>query len=111
MLQTVIISLAAMAIGLGLHSYFTVNRYISETSSISRNAASMLERYVSADALSDEVMTAYFELTGDEREQVGTEAYRARFASYTQREDYAQINSVLSEFAEDFNLSAIYVAR
>ena len=109
-LQTVIISLAAMAIGLGLHSYFTVNRYISETSSISRSAASMLERYVSADALSDEVMTAYFEQTGDEREQVGTEAYRARFASYTQREDYAQINSVLSEFAEDFNLSAIYVA-
>jgi len=109
-LQAAFIGLTAMVIGLGLYCFFMVNWYISEASSISNSAASMLERYVNVDALADGVMTSYFGQTDDEREQVWTEAYRSRFASFTQREDYAQINWVLSEFAVDFGLSSIYVA-
>ena len=109
-LQIVTVSLVALTVGLGLYSFFTINRYISDASSISRSAASMLERYVGVDALADEVMTAYFDQDDGEREQVWTEAYRARFEPFVQRADFEQINWTLSQFGEAFDLSSIYVA-
>ena len=42
LLQSIALGLAALVLGLALHTYTVVNRYISEASSISRSAAGML---------------------------------------------------------------------
>ena len=110
LLQSIIFGAVALLVGLGLHSYTTINRFISEASSISRSAAGTLERYADVGSLKDAVMGAYYSQNEDERNQVWTDAYRARFEQYTRREDYAQINAVLGDFADSFDLNAIYIA-
>ena len=110
LLQSIVFGVVALLLGMGLHSYTTINRFISEASSISRSAAGMLERYVDVGSLKEAVMGAYYSQDESERDQVWTDAYRARFEQYTQREDYAQIDAVLGEFADSFDLDAIYIA-
>ena len=110
LLQSIIFGLAALVVGLGLHGYTTVNRYIAQAFSISRSAAGMLEASEEIGSLKQDVMAAYYAQDEAQREQVWTEEYEARFEPFTQREDYAKVYSVLNNYAESFELNAVYIA-
>ena len=111
LVQSVIFGLAALVVGLGLHGYTTVNRYIAQAFSISRSAAGMLEASEEIGSLKQDIMAAYYAQDEAQKEQVLTEEYEARFEPFTQREDYAKVYSVLNNYAESFGLNAVYIAN
>lgn len=60
--------------------------------------------------LSEEVIRIYRSMTDEERAQVGTDAYRGRFAALEEREDYATIRKVLKDFLGSSGAFAVYLA-
>ena len=106
----VILGLVALAVGLGLYTFSLANKYISEAFNLSRSAAAILEKVVDVEPLADDVMAAYRGLSEEERDQTGTEAYRSRFAALASREDFELIRSVLGDFLNSSDVSAVYLA-
>lgn len=94
-----ILGLAALIIGLGIYTYTLVHQYITEAFNLSKSAAAILQEVVDVEPLADGVMTDYHAMSDSEREQTGTDAYRARFSDYTKREDYQKIRDVFDKFA------------
>ena len=110
LIGALILGMVALAIGLGLYTYDLANRYTSEAFQISKTAAGVLQEAADIKPLSDDVMKAYRSLDEEIREGTRTEEYRARFASFTEREDYKLICRVLDDFSDAESLDAIYLA-
>ena len=110
LMGSVILGLVAFAIGLGLYTYALVKHYTAQAFSISRSAAAILEKTADVEPLADSVMAAYRDQTEQERSETGTEAYRARFSSFTEREDFEAVCSVLADFNDSNDVDDVYLA-
>ena len=110
LLGSVILALAALIIGVGLYSYALLQQHTVEAYHLTQNAGMMLGRVTSIDNLTRETMERYRGLSEAERAQVGTEAYRARFADLEQRQSFRNAVDLLTYFKEDSDLFDIYIA-
>ena len=107
---TVILALIALLIGLGLYSFALTSQNISEAFHIANTVALALEPMADTEQMALDTMMIYRSLTPAERSQTGTEDYRARFASVSEREDYRAAQELLGEIVRDSEVYDIYVA-
>ena len=107
---SIILGITALAIGLGMFSYSLVDQYISEGFSLSENALHILNRSVDLEPLSEAVMQGYRSMSAEERERFDKEAWQERFSSFTEREDYETIRSILSDYMNFDQVEFIYLA-
>ena len=106
----VVLGVAAFVIGLGIYTYTLVHQYITEAFNLSKSAAAILHETVDVEPLARDVIREYRALPEEKREQTGTDAYRERFSSYTEREDYQMIRKVLGDFVNAVDIDDIYLA-
>ena len=106
----IVLGIAALIIGLSIYTYTLVHQYITEAFNLSKSAAAILREVTDVEPLSTAVLNEYRSLSEEEREQSGTDEYRERFASYTQREDYTMIRKVLTDFVNAVDIDDIYLA-
>ena len=109
-LNSAILGIVALAVGLSLYTGALVTREISEGFSLSRNAAAILDAVLDVGPFSDRALSVYRALTDEERAQMGTEAYRAHFAGLDAEEDYQTIYAVLNEFLNNSEVYDLYLA-
>ena len=107
---SLLLVLVIVAIGLALYVNALVDQYTRRAFDTSCNVEAILRETVDVRPLSEEVLSIYKSMTEEERAQVGTEAYRSRFAALTKREDYADIRTVLGAFLESSDAYAVYLA-
>ena len=106
----IILGSVAFIIGLGIYTYTLVHQYISEAFNLSKSAAAILKETVDAEPLASDVLREYHAMTDEERAQTGTDEYRDRFSSYTEREDYQMVRKVLGDFLNAADIDDIYLA-
>ena len=107
---TIVLCLILQVIVLGLYSFAVANQYIATSYNLSRSASRVLQSVGDVEPLYNEVMGRYRAMTEAERAEVDSEAYEARFADITEREDYKAIRTMLGYFLESSDLYDIYFA-
>ena len=107
---TIALGLILMFIVLALYSLAVANQYIATSYNLSRRASRVLQSMGNVEPLYNEVMGRYRAMTEAERAEVDSEAYEARFADITEREDYKSIRTTLGYFLESSDLYDIYFA-
>ena len=110
LMGSVILSIAALIIGVGLYSYALLQQHTVEAYHLTQNAEIMLSRVTNIESLAQKTMEIYRGLSEQERAALGTDAYRARFADLEQRQSYRNAVDLLAYFKEDSNLFDIYIA-
>ncbi len=105
-----VLGLVAFVIGLGLYTYAAASRNVSEAFQLTRSAAAILQKTVDTEPLAADILKAYCAQSEEERAGNGTDEYRARFAPFTEREDFAAARAVLADFAGASDMDAIYLA-
>ena len=103
------VGLVAFAFGLSLYTMALTGRYISESFNIARTADNMLDKIASVETAAKRVMTAYNELTPEEKAEVGTEQYRARFSMINKAAGMDTIRTILAEFAQSEDVNDVYL--
>ncbi|MCR5010277.1 MAG: SpoIIE family protein phosphatase [Clostridia bacterium] len=106
---SLILGLVAFAIGLGLYSVALTDKYISESFNLAKTAENMLDKIASVETAAKRVMTTYNELTPEEKAEVGTEQYRARFSMINKAAGMDTIRSILGEFAQSADVNDVYL--
>ena len=106
---SLILGLVAFAIGLGLYTVALTGKYISESFTLAKTAQTMLDKIASVETAAKRVMTAYGELTPEEKAQVGTEQYRARFTLVDKAAGMDTIRTILGEFAQSADVNDVYL--
>ena len=106
---SLILGLVAFAIGLGLYTVALTGKYISESFSTAKTADNMLDKIASVETAARRVMAAYNELTPEEKAEVGTEQYRARFTMIDKAAGMDTIRSILGEFAQSADVNDVYL--
>ena len=106
----VVLGLAAFVIGLSIYTYTLVHQYITEAFNLSKSAAAILQQAAEVEPLATDILSEYHALSDAEREETGTDAYRERFSSSTEREDYQMIRKVLGDFVNAADIDDIYLA-
>ncbi|MBQ1502231.1 MAG: PP2C family protein-serine/threonine phosphatase [Firmicutes bacterium] len=109
-LGSLILSLVALLIGLGLYTVALANQYIGSAFDLSRSAAAIIEKVADAGGCTAQVMDIYRSLSDEERAQMDTEAYHQRFAAIEESEDFRMIDGVLQVFRDSSDISDIYLA-
>jgi hypothetical protein len=107
---TIALGLILMFIVLALYSLAVANQYIATSYNLSRRASRVLQSIGNVEPLYNEVMGRYRAMTEAERAEVDSEAYEARFADITEREDYKSIRTTFGYFLESSDLYDIYFA-
>ena len=110
MAGTIVLGLILQFIVLALYSFAVANQYIATSFNLSRSASRQLQSMGNVEPLYHEVMGRYRALSEAERAEVDTEAYEARFADITEREDYKSIRTTLGYFLESSDVYDIYLA-
>ena len=105
----IVLGLAALLIGLGIYTYTLVHQYITEAFNLSKSAAAILSQTVDVEPLATSVMADYHKLSDTEKELTGTDAYRSRYSSYAERDDYQMARKVLADFANAVEIDDIYL--
>jgi sigma-B regulation protein RsbU (phosphoserine phosphatase) len=105
-----ILGLAALIIGMGVYTYTLVHQYITESFNLSKSAAAILKETVDIKPIANSVMSDYHAMSQAERDQTRSRAYRKRFSSYPERDDYKMIHKVLDDFANAVDIDDIYLA-
>ena len=105
---SILLVLVILATGLTLYVSALVGQYTQRAFNTSSNAEAILREMVDVRPLSEEVIRIYHGMTEEERAQVGTDAYRSRFAALTEREDYTAIRKVLKDFLASSDAFAVY---
>ena len=111
LMGSVVLGLLALAIGLGLYTFALVDQCVSEAFNLSRNAAAILEKTSNVETAADAVMETYRSMSAEEREQMGTDAYREHYSHVQEGSNYRRILSVLNDFRESSEVYDIYLAR
>ena len=106
----IIIGFTTLLVGLGLFTNTVAGQHVSSAFNTSRNAAAILEKIVDVRPFSRATMEAYRAQSDEERAQMGTEEYRARFASLTKWKEYETICTVLADFEHSADAYAVYLA-
>ena len=110
MAGTLVLGLILQFIVLALYSVVVANQYIATSHNLSSSASRVLMSIGDVEPLSNEVVGRYRAMTEAERAEVDSEAYEARFADITEREDYKNIRTTLGYFLESSDVYDIYFA-
>ena len=107
---SLILGIAALMIGVGLYAYALLQQYTVEAYHLTQNASTMLARVTNIDSLSHKTMEIYGGLSEQERAEMGTEAYRARFAELSRLQSYRNAVDLLDLLKQDSNVFDLYIA-
>ena len=110
LMGSVILGLVSLAIGLGLYTSALIERDTSTAFLQSKAAASVLQRVVQVDRLAAYVMDIYNSMGEEERAQVDSGAYCARFSALQEDPEFLAAQSVLADFRNASEMSDIYLA-
>ena len=106
---SLILGLVAFAIGLGLYSVALSGQYISESFTMAQTARTMLEKIAPVESTAKNVMKVYNDLTEEERAQMGTESYKAKFSIVDKSPSLGTIKTILNEFAQSADVNDVYL--
>ncbi len=110
MMGQIILGIVALIIGMGLYSHALMGQCISEAFTLARSSAAIISDTMEPEKLAGAVMTLYHDMSPEERETIGTDAYRTRFSYLENREDYQYLQAILQEFYRSSDVDDIYVA-
>ena len=106
----VILGLVLLLVGLGLYSFSLARQYISHAFYLSQSAAASVTRDAHTAALADEVMKIYRSLDSAALETVGTDAYRERYRTVLENDEYSRLIEILPAFSRSEDVSDVYIA-
>lgn len=99
-------------LGLGLYTYTLLGQYITESYSLAKSSARIVERIGDADELARMVMDVYEDIPEDLRQDQASPEYRKRFDALELEENdaYQNLKSILSDIADSSDVSYLYIA-
>ena len=106
---SLILGLAAFAIGLGLYTVALTGQYISESFTMAQTAKTMLEKIAPLETTSKNVMKVYNGLSDEERAQMGSESYKSKFSIIAKSPTVGTISTILGEFAQSADVNDVYL--
>ena len=104
-----VLGLLSLAVGLYLYTLAVTEQYIGEAFGLSRSVSTIVESWVDTEEISCQVLDTYRGLTEEQRQQTGTEAYRALFSSVTEEPVYQSILGFLRVMRESSDVSDVYL--
>ncbi len=104
------LGLVALIIGQAFYSYALTRQYIRHAYDTSRYATMSATHGADAVGMAAQVMDIYHSLTDEERDQAGTEAYRARFSALTEDSNYTALVNMLRLFTDSPDVFDVYIA-
>lgn len=110
LLNCVALTVVALIVGLGFFTYDLSKRYVDRAFHAASSAAMVVNREGdSAAVLAEEVMRIYRGLSEEERQQNGTEEYRAKFSHVWESEQFQNLREILGGFLDYSNLFDVYL--
>ena len=109
-LSVLVPGVATLIIGLSLYRSALLHRYVTDYSGLCRGIATYLEADTDIADLSREIYGVYRDMSQLERDQMETDAYRARFAHAEASPAYKTSFSVLQEFGAACHVTYLYIA-
>ena len=99
-------------LGLSLYTYTLLGQYITESFSLAKSSAKVVERIGDSDELAEMVMDIYREIPEDLRQNQNSPEYRARFEALgmDDNEAYQSLRSILFDICDSSDVSYLYIA-
>ena len=112
MKASLVLGLVLLIIGLTLYTHTLIGQYITESYTLAKSSAGVVERIGEADDLAKMVMDVYREIPEDVRQNQDSPEYRERFEALELEDNYAYNNlrSILQDFCDSSNVSYLYIA-
>ena len=107
---SIILGIAALLVGLGLYTYALINQYKGDAFDITKSAGLILDNVTGADRFSEAVMSVYYGMSEEDRQQMGTDAYHDRFSEFEDDSNYKMILAILNDFRLSSDINDIYLA-
>ena len=109
MVGSVLVGLLLFVIGLGLYANALVGQYITESFSIARSSAVVVESLADTDALAREVLDIYHSSSEELRASENSEAYRHQFDSIRAEEGYSRVYRALGTLRKQSDVNYLYL--
>ena len=111
-INSVVFGVVALLVALTFYTGSQIRQYISFASGIANHAALSAQGSAAPISITERVMEIYGSLTEEERQQVGTDEYRAHFASVSTGggSQYYAIMSILTDVLSYHNIFDVYLA-
>ncbi len=111
-LGCMLLGAVALLIGLGFYSFTLGDQYIRHAFNVASHASMSISHGADSRGLADEVMRIYRSLSEEERQAVGTEAYRAHFASVdvSKGSEHDVMTNMLMTFLDTGEIDDVYLA-
>ena len=104
------LGLSALLLGLGLYLVMLERQYVNEAYYLSKSAVSILNEVADARTYAERVMEIYRGMSEEERAEVGTDAYLARFSAITLEKEYQSMLRLFTTFRLSSDINDIYLA-
>ncbi|MBQ4506833.1 MAG: SpoIIE family protein phosphatase [Firmicutes bacterium] len=108
--SSLIIGLIALMIGLGLYTKALLDNYITESYTLARSGAAIINRVVDVEKLSSDVMKVYDSLSEEELQEMGSDEYYDRFIDARRTSDARTALAFLKVLTNNSNLADVYLA-
>ena len=109
MVGSILVGLILFVIGLGLYTNALVGQYITESFSIARSTAVVVENLADTDALAREVLDIYHSSPEELRSDENSEAYRHQFDGVTSEEGYLNVYNALGTLRKESDVNFLYL--
>ena len=108
---SVLLGAVMLAVGLGLYTYSLADRYISQSCELALSTTTIIYNMeYDVEGMTKEVMDIYRNLSEDERQAAGTDAYRAKFESTENIPGYWELFNILTELKAPSSANDLYIA-
>ena len=105
-----ILGIVALIIGLGWYAYSYSSQLIKGAFGVTKNAQQIISKVVDPTSLGRDVMDLYRSVPEETRGDGDDAGYLSLYDSFTTREDYVQILSILKDFRDSSTVSDVYYA-
>ena len=109
MVGSILVGLILFVIGLGLYTNALVGQYITESFSIARSTAVVVENLADTDALAREVLDIYHSSPEELRADENSEAYRNQFDAIKAEEGYSKVYRALGTLRKQSDVNYLYL--
>ena len=109
-INSVILGLVTLVIGLILYSYSLIGQYTGDAFNLARNAAGAMTGRIDTEKLAADVLETYRGLSKERLLFSGTEDYRKWFASAEDLPEYVMLRVLLNNMLEFSEVDDVYVA-
>ena len=109
MVGSVLVGLILFVIGLGLYANALVGQYITESFSIARSSAVVVESLADTDALAREVLDIYHSSPEELRTDENSDAYRHQFDAVAAEEGYSNVYKALGTLRKQSDVNFLYL--